>query len=131
MSAEEQRRTKNANLQLVNKGAVSRCDLCPREFYSPYFLRQKSNGEDRFILNLAQLNKFINPPHFKTEDIITAVRLMSVNCYFASIDLKDAYLLIPISKNHRKFLRFSLDGINYEFTCMPFGLCTTLMKPVA
>ena len=137
MSAEEHLRTKNAILQLVNKGAVSRCELCPGEFYSPYFLRQKSNGEDRFILNLKQLNKFITPPHFKMEDIRTALRLMSVNCYLASIDLKDAYLLMPIFKNHRKFLRFSFDGINYEFTCMPFGLCTApytftkLMKPVA
>jgi len=53
-----------------------------------------------------------------------------------SIDLKDAYFLIPIDKDYRKFLRFMFDSQIYEFTCLPFGLSsspwvfTKIMKPV-
>ncbi|CAK1601012.1 unnamed protein product [Parnassius mnemosyne] len=54
----------------------------------------------------------------------------------ASIDLKDAYFLIPIYNSHRKYLKFDLNGILYEFNCLPFGLSTApylftkLLKPV-
>lgn len=53
-----------------------------------------------------------------------------------TIDLKDAYFLLSIHKEHRKFLRFEFDGNIYEYNCMPFGLniapfvFTKLMKPV-
>ena len=42
----------------------------------------------------------------------------------ASIDLKDAYLHIPIRSDHRKYLRFLYRGTRYEFAALPFGLST-------
>lgn len=54
----------------------------------------------------------------------------------SSLDLKDAYFLIPIYKGHRKFLRFRFKGKLFQFLCLPFGLCTSpyvftkIMKPV-
>jgi len=42
----------------------------------------------------------------------------------ATLDLEDAYLLIPISEEHRKFLRFQWRNTTYEFTALPFGLST-------
>lgn len=39
-----------------------------------------------------------------------------------SINLKDAYILVVIAKEHRKFLRFQWKGNLYEFLCLPFGL---------
>lgn len=53
-----------------------------------------------------------------------------------TIDLKDAYYLVKIDKNSRKFLRFIFKDTLYKFTCLPFGLCTSpfvftkVMKPV-
>ena len=53
-----------------------------------------------------------------------------------SIDLKDAYFLIPIHNTHKKYLRFQYNSVLYEFNCLPFGLCTApfvftkLLKPV-
>lgn len=122
--------------KLVNKNAVVPCKPIKNQFLSPYFLRKKSNGEDRFILNLKGLNKFIIPQHFKMEDIKTALRLVIPDCYFATIDLKDGYLHISVYKKHRKFLGFTFEGKFYEFTSLPFGLCTApylftkIMKPV-
>lgn len=40
--------------------------------------------------------------------------------------IEDAYLLIPISQQHRSFLRFQWCGVMYEFVALPFGLATAL-----
>ena len=42
----------------------------------------------------------------------------------ASVDLKDAYHLVPAAKYDRKFIRFIFENVVYEFTCMPYGLNT-------
>nr|XP_054607041.1 uncharacterized protein LOC129167074 [Nothobranchius furzeri] len=41
--------------------------------------------------------------------------------WFTSIDLKDAYFHIPVIPKHRKFLRFSFKGVQYQFNRLPFG----------
>lgn len=121
---------------LLNINAISHCNHEPGEFLSSVFLVPKPNGDKRFILNLKRLNKFIETKHFKMEDYRTAAKLITKNCYMASIDLKDAYFLISVQKSHRKYLRFKYNGILYEFNCLPFGLCTApyvftkLLKPV-
>lgn len=54
----------------------------------------------------------------------------------ATLDLTDAFLLIPVATPYKKYLRFMFKGNYYEFNCVPFGLCTApfvftkLMKPV-
>lgn len=39
-----------------------------------------------------------------------------------SLDLKDAYLHVPIAKRYRKFLRFVFKGKAFQFKVLPFGL---------
>lgn len=109
---------------LLKIGAIKQVRKCKGQFISTYFLRQKPDGSYRFILNLKSLNKFITAPHFKLEDIRTAKNIISKNCYMASVDLKDAYFLIPIHYKYKKFLRFNFQGKTFEFQCLPFGLCT-------
>lgn len=122
--------------KLIDKDAVQKCSPKIDQFISPTFIVPKPDGTYRFILNLKQLNKFIVPVHFKHEDGRTASKLMFKDCYMATLDIKDAYYLVPIVKEHRKFLRFYCNQDLYEFTCLPFGLCTApyvftkLMKPV-
>lgn len=54
----------------------------------------------------------------------------------ASFELKDAFYLVPIAKEHRKYLRFYWQGLLYQYTCMLNGLSsapwivTKLLKPV-
>lgn len=136
LSIEENARTAQAILQLQKISAVAPCKPCKGEFLSSHFLREKSSGEDRFILNLKKLNKFITTSHFKIEDMKTALRLINRGSFMAVMDLKDAYLMVPITNEHQKFLRFSFRNVDYEFKCLPFGLCTApfvftkLLKPV-
>lgn len=115
----------------ISRAPYSKC------FISPYFLATKSDGVNkRFILNLKQLNKFIYAPHFKLEDIRTALKLVSNGCFLAKIDLRDAYYAINIDHQSRKFLCFDFKGKIYQFTCLPFGLSiapyifTKIMKPI-
>jgi hypothetical protein len=62
--------------------------------------------------------------------------LLKQGDWLVKIDLKDAYLTVPIWKNHQKYLRFLWKDNMLEFACLPFGLATAprvftkLMKPV-
>lgn len=122
--------------KLLNIGAINICKHEKDEILSPFFLRQKPDKSFRFILNLKELNKYIKAPHFKLEDYRTVTKLLYKNCYMTTIDLKDAYFLIPIAENNRKYFKFEFKGILYQFKVLPFGLniapyiFTKLMKPV-
>jgi hypothetical protein len=48
--------------------------------------------------------------------------LLKQDDYLVKIDLKDAYLTVPIWKSHQKYLRFIWKGTLHEFACLPFGL---------
>ena len=117
--------------------AITPCFSEKGEFLSSFFLVTRPNGSKRFIFNLKKLNEFIDMPHFKIEDLRTASKLMTKDCFMSHIDLKNAYFLVPVDEKYRKFLRFSFEGILYEFNCLPFGLnispyiFTKVMKPVA
>lgn len=86
--------------------------------------------------NLKGLYKHIEKHHFKMDTLWSAVRLMTPNCFMASLGLQDAYYLVPIAEEHRKYLRFYWQGTLYQYTCMPNGLSpaprifTKLLKPV-
>lgn len=66
----------------------------------------------------------------------SAISLISQGMFMGSLDLKDAYFLIPVIEDHRKFLRFKFGGKIFQFLCLPFGLSispyifTKIMKPV-
>ena len=73
--------------------------------------------------------------HFKMDSLSTITKLVTQNCYMASVDMKDAYYSIPIRSSDRKFLRFIWEGDLYESTCLPNGLScalrifTKILKP--
>ena len=104
------------------KGAVEPCQPCKNQFLSKYFLRQKADGSYRFILNLVKLNDFIKTEHFKMENIKSVENLLFPGDFMGTIDLKDAFFLILIHNDSKKYLRFEFRGQLFQFTCLPFGL---------
>lgn len=42
--------------------------------------------------------------------------------FLANIELKDAYLTVPIALRYRDLLQFMWRGECRRFTCLPFGL---------
>jgi hypothetical protein len=106
------------------------------KYLSPIFMRPKKNGEYRLILNLKKLNKSVEYHHFKMDTFENAIKIITKNCYMASIDLRHAYYSVPVATEHQQFLRFQWKGKSYKNTCLPNGissaprLFTKLMKPV-
>ena len=48
----------------------------------------------------------------------------------ASIDLKDAYYTVAVHFEQQKCLQFVFEGTLSQYTCLPNGLFTKLLKPV-
>lgn len=136
LSKSESLQYKVAITELLNSGAISHCKPCQGQFLSSYFLVKKPNGKNRFILNLKSLNKYITTVHFKIEDLRTTLKLISRNSFMATLDLKDAYFLVSIHPDYRKYLRFKYEGNIYQFNVLAFGINTApfvftkLLKPV-
>ena len=84
------------------------------------------------IVNLKKLNMYAAKAHFKMDTLHTITKLIRKDCFMASIDLKDAYYSVPISRKDRKYLRFLWQDTLFQFTCLPNGLSCApgkLLKP--
>lgn len=122
--------------KLSAKKAVLQVQPKTGQFLSRLFLVPKKDGSQRPVINLKPLNQFIQKQKFKMEGAKLIRDLLRRKDWMISIDLKDAYLSVPISPQHRKFLRFPWKDSLFEFQCLPFGLTsaprvfTKLLKPV-
>ena len=122
-------------LRLQEKGAVTEV-ASGKGFVSNIFVVPKSDNKWRLILNLKALNLYTQHMHFKMEDIRCVKDLLNRGDYMCKLDLKDAYLSIPIKESHRKFLKFRWQGKIFQYNALPFGLAkaprvfTKVLKPV-
>ncbi|XP_040215566.1 coiled-coil domain-containing protein 134 isoform X1 [Rana temporaria] len=98
-------------------------------FYSHIFVVRKPSGKFRLILNLKPLNVSVRYKRFRMDSIYSVKALHPPNCFMASIDLKDAYLHIPIAEDHQRFLRLAIDTgeevLHLQFRALPFGLSSS------
>ena len=110
--------------KLLQKGAIVAVlpDYSQPQFISRVFSVPKKDGSLRLVVNLKPFNKFIRNTHFKMENIQMLRDLLRRDDWMVSIDLKDAYLLIPIIETHQRFLRFAWKGGVFQFQALPFGL---------
>ena len=91
-------------------------------YYSTYFLVTKKDGGLRPILNLKRFNQNLVKRSFKMETLQNLIPIMVPGVWLASIDLKDAYLHVPMAKECWKYLCFAIDGKHYFYVVTPFGL---------
>ncbi|CAL4125115.1 unnamed protein product [Meganyctiphanes norvegica] len=83
---------------------------------------KKDAQEDRLILDLSILNSFIHCPHFKMLTMKEVKLLLPKDYWTVSIDLKDGYWHVGISKTKRPYLGFRYRNQDWQFRAMPFGL---------
>ncbi|XP_078516602.1 uncharacterized protein LOC144781565 [Lissotriton helveticus] len=76
----------------------------------------------RPILDLRFLNKFIRTQNFKMTSLQEVLPQLQTGDFMVTIDLKDAYLHIPMNRKHKHMLRFTIGESHYQFTTLAFGL---------
>ena len=100
-------------------------------------LSQRLRGGRRPIIDLSTLNLSVDRTPLRMETSQTVLRSVRRNDWMVSIDLKDAYLQIPIHPASRWFLRFTAGGRTWQFRVLCFGMFTApqvftrVMAPVS
>ncbi|KAI3374587.1 hypothetical protein L3Q82_021162 [Scortum barcoo] len=82
---------------------------------------EKALLASRDIVGYAHVTLLV--PHVRCLSFSSSKRLRTCpqqDDWFTSIDLKDAYFHVPIIPKHRRFLRFSFQGIQYQYNRLPF-----------
>lgn len=119
---------------LIAKRAVVEATSVPCRFVCNIVIVKKSLGGHRSVVNLKPLNRFVRYERFKMESFDSLRHLIRRGNWIVKIDLKYAYLTIPMHGSHRH-LRFVWDGRLFEFSCLPFCLScaprvfTKILKP--
>ena len=123
-------------LDLLQKRAIEQAPQTPG-FYSRLFVVQKDSGSWLPIIDLSTLNTFIVSQRFHMETPQSVLRSIRQADWMISLDLQDAYLQVPIHPESRRYLRFTMGGIPYQFRVLCFGLTTApqvftrLMAPIS
>ena len=124
-------------LGLLAKGAVELAPLPSPGFYSHLFVVWTTSGSWRQVIDLSHLHRFVDVSLFQMESIQSVLLSVRQGDWMASIDLKEAYLQVPVHPTSRRFLRFMFRDTVYQFQALCFGLSTApqvftrVMAPVS
>ena len=94
--------------KLLGMGAIRRASFEPKQFLSNPFTIPKKGDELRPVINLKPLNHFVEYHHFKMKGLSSLLVLIRPNDYMIKMlmDLKDAFLSVPIHADHSKYFFF-------------------------
>lgn len=109
---------------LLSAGAISLAQPAECLLYQRVFLVDKKGGKKRPVLDCRRLNQFLLPPHFKLEGLQEVRNLVTSGCWMTKVDLKSAYLHVPMAREASPYLAFRWRDRDYLFRSLPFGLST-------
>ena len=109
--------------RILDLGAIYEVEPQPC-FLSRIFVVPKVPTGWRLILDVSALNEYIVVPSFKMSNHSSLRQSLSPPAWLTSLDLKDAYLHVPMRQNLHKFLALSCWGKLFFFRALPFGLAT-------
>ena len=122
---------------LLEKGAIELAPLPSPGYYSRLFVVMKASGSWRPVVDLSLPNLRVQKTSFKMETLQSVILSVRAGDWMVSLDLKDAYLQVPMHPESRKFLRFVACGKVYQFKVLSFGISTAtqvftrVMAPVS
>ena len=136
LSFTDQKALDSAMLKFLEQGIVESCAPVDHGFLSNIFPTIKRDGTARVILNLKELNDYVDHVHFKMDTLKDVIPLIHQNCHFMSIDFTNAYFSVYVRPEDRNWFQFTWRNSKFRFTCLPQGLTsaprifTKLLKPV-
>ena len=104
---------------------------------SNLFIKRKTSGDYRPILNLSDFNDHVRHKHFKMQSIKNAIEISMPYDYYAKVDLETAYDTTAVAAQDRKYLQFWAGDTLYQYRGLPNGLSeaprkfTELLKPLS
>ncbi|CAC5394844.1 unnamed protein product [Mytilus coruscus] len=107
----------------LEKGAIEKVPQSEigQGVYSTLFLVPKKTKDLRPVVNLKPLHQYLVKEHFKMDTLTKVLTFVKPQDWALSLDLKDAYLHVPIHKSNLKYLRFCIQGNMYQFVALCFG----------
>lgn len=135
-SDEQRRQLARIIDEWLMRGIIEPCTDDDALFSLLFPVPKKGRKQWRFVLDSRFLNQHLVQRHFRLESLPEIRALMQRGDWLASIDLSDAFLHVPINRQHRRLLAFRALGRQYRFAVMSFGtsvaprVFTMMLKPV-
>ncbi|KAI5631181.1 reverse transcriptase (RNA-dependent DNA polymerase) domain-containing protein [Phthorimaea operculella] len=117
MSAEISKMVKTGVLRKAPRSLVS-------GHVSRIFLVPKSDGTNRPIFDLRNLNDYLKPKKFYLPSHFTVPEFLQKQDFMIKLDLSQAYFHVPVKETHQRYLSLYFQDQLYCMTCLPFGLST-------
>lgn len=105
-------------------------------FPEQYVCGREDGRGPAFCLEPTRIQRVVGLPPLQDGGHTPPQRCLATADWMVRLDLKDAYLAIPIFPPHRKFLQFRWRKQVFQFTSLPFGLSsapwcfTKVLRPV-
>ena len=109
-------------LCLTRSGVLQRCEREDLVCVSPLKCIAKKGGKKRLLVNLHELNQYINSPKFRYESLDSVADQIRSDDILHSIDLKDGFFHVPVHPTYRKYLGISWNNKYYYWCTLPQGL---------
>ena len=97
-------------VDLLKKGVREVCSHTPGEFVSNIFTIPKKSSRNRPVIDMRVLNEFVDYIPFRLEDISFPKSVLRQGDLWTILDLREAYLTVPVEKKSRIYFRFVWRG---------------------
>lgn len=105
----------------LNSQIIERSPDQDSRFLSSLFAIQEQT-KIRPVLDCKMVNQYIQCQHFKMEGVPALREIIQPNDWICKLDLKDAYVVVPIHKDSRRYLSFRHQGMIFNYKSLPFGM---------
>ena len=108
--------------RLQSEGVISRAPSDCAVYPSPLTVVGKAAGGVRVCVNMRAMNQRMLRTHFKMEGLLNVRDLIAPGAWMTSLDIRDAYMHVPIALQDRKFIATVWEDTPWIWNALPFGL---------